>query len=84
MGMESLNTAARAAGFAMAAPDDLLQEGAATAKRYPDPARDTVLLRPLEFTHEFTEEPKVGAKIAQGATEWLRSLAGAFGRRAPA
>jgi hypothetical protein len=78
MGMEALNSAARAAGFAMAAPDDLLQEGAASMKRRPEPARsvDAVVLRPLESTPDAT--------LAHRATEWLRNLFGASGRRAPA
>ena len=72
MGMETLNNAVRAAGFAMAASDEPYGEvetvKAETSEWQP---ADAVLRAPV-----VPEAPRSG--------EWFRSVLGLFGRRAPA
>lgn len=75
MGMESLNSAARAAGFAMAASDDPHDEIRAEGKA------DETQWRPgeavlLHGPPRSRRRPRVG--------DWVRSVLGLFGRRAPA
>jgi hypothetical protein len=73
MGMEALNNAARAAGFAMAACDEPHQE----IRVEPKPVE--AQWRPAEAV--LLHEP-AGAGPRMG--DWMRSLLGLFGRRAPA
>ncbi len=71
MGMETLNSAARAAGFAMAASDDPHQsDGGVTQDVAPWRSGEAVLTRDTPQSGRFGE--------------WVRSLFGMFGRRAPA
>lgn len=78
MSMETLNTAARAAGFAMATSDEGAQESKAEAKPETETWRsgEAILLH-QEAQHD-TPKP------APTATDWLKSLFGVFGRGAPA
>jgi hypothetical protein len=76
MGIEALNDAARAAGFAMAAPEEpygeveviLVEAARAETRRQPGTA---VALR----------EP---APAVSRVGDWMRGMLGLFGRRAPA
>jgi hypothetical protein len=69
MGIESLNSAARAAGFAMAAPDD--------------PFEDVVSpLRAVETPWRPGEAVLVGETPAE-RFDWMRALLSLFGWRAP-
>lgn len=72
MGMESLNSAVHAAGFAMAASDDP-HEATRSA-----PTQEVAPWRPGEavLTRDTPQSGRFG--------EWVRSLFGMFGRRAPA
>jgi hypothetical protein len=76
MGIETLNTAARAAGFAMATSDEAAQESKVEAKPETESWRagDAVLL----------SSGAQDAKRASSIADWLKSLFGVFGRRAPA
>lgn len=74
MGMETLNSAARAAGFAMAASDEPYEEVKAEAKA------DAISWRPGEavmLTSAKLEPP-------HRSGDWFRTMLGLFGRRAPA
>jgi hypothetical protein len=76
MGIEALNNAARAAGFAMAAPDDTAEEEvvrkpAVTTSWRPSPV---ALLGPTA--------PQV-ARPSQ-VSDWFKSVLGTTGRGAPA
>ena len=74
MGMETLNSAARAAGFAMAASDEPYEEVKTEVKV------ETTAWRPSEavmLTASNVERP-------HKAGDWLRTMLGVFGRRAPA
>ena len=77
MGIETLNTAARAAGFAMAS-DEASSESKADAKPETESWRsgDAILLDP--------ESSDAAAKAAPASGDWLKSLLGVFGRGAPA
>jgi len=66
MGMEALNSAARAAGFAMAASEEPYAEVKVEA-------------RPAERPGEAMPRPEP-ARVG----DWVRSMFGLFGRRAPA
>ena len=68
MGMETLNTAARAAGFAMAGTEEIFEE----RKTEPVPVSAGTALVP------------VAPMRPQGMMEWLRSYLGFLGGRAPA
>jgi hypothetical protein len=74
MGMETLNNAARAAGFAMAASDEPYEEVKTEAK--------------VEATGWRPSEAKMlAAGRLDGhhkAGDWFRTMLGLFGRRAPA
>jgi hypothetical protein len=70
--MEALNNAARAAGFAMAACDEPYEE----LRVEPKPAETQ--WRPGEAVLPHGTEPGLRA------VDWMRSLFGLFGRRAPA
>ena len=73
MGMETLNNAARAAGFAMAASDEPYEQVKAEGKPVPAwrPSEALVL-------------PAASLQAPHRSAEWLRSMLGFFGRRAPA
>ncbi len=78
MGMETLNNAAHAAGFAMVGSDDLFDEPKVEAKLEEKSWRpgEAVLLH---------APPKEGqAKPHASMTEWIRGMLGVSGRRAPA
>lgn len=75
MGMETLNSAARAAGFAMAASDEPLNQSGAEFKP------DTQTLRPGEAV---VLQSAATPKSAASMTDWVKSLFGLFGRGAPA
>ena len=73
MGMETLNSAARAAGFAMAASDEPYEQVKVETKAAADwrPSEAITLASPnLQAPHK--------------TADWLRSMLGLFGRRAPA
>ena len=76
MSMETLNTAARAAGFAMAMSDEGSQEGKVEAKPETETwrASEAIVL---------AQDPQ-GATPKTSATDWFKSLFGLSGRRAPA
>jgi hypothetical protein len=76
MSIETLHTAARAAGFAMAASDEVAEEKQAEAKGETEGWRsgEAVLLA--------ADTPAV--KSVPSTAEWLKSLFGISGRRAPA
>jgi hypothetical protein len=69
--METLNNAARAAGFAMAASDEPHEEVRTSAT-------EATQWRPGEavLTHQPSKSGRVG--------DWTRTVLGLFGRRAPA
>jgi hypothetical protein len=74
--METLNTAARAAGFAMAASDEGSQESKVVAKPETETWRSSeAILLP--------SEPQDATRKAS-ATDWFKSFFGLSGRRAPA
>ena len=76
MSMETLNTAARAAGFAMATSDEGSQESKVEAKPEAEAwrsARPSCSLR--------TRRPP---RAKASAADWFKSLFGLFGRGAPA
>jgi hypothetical protein len=74
MGIETLNTAARAAGFAMAA-DEVAEDGKTEAKVEGESWRPDAV-QPAPDTAE--------AKAMPSAADWFKSLFGMSGRRAPA
>ena len=78
MGIETLNTAARAAGFAMATSDEASSDNKASAKPETESWRsgDAILLDP--------EPSDAAVKVASSSGDWLKSLLGVFGRGAPA
>jgi hypothetical protein len=71
--MEELNSAARAAGFAMAASEEPYAEVKVEAR----PAETQ--LRPGEAVAR-SEPARVGPRVG----DWVRGMLGLFGRRAPA
>jgi len=77
MGIEALNNAARAAGFAMAAPDDPPEEE--VARR---PAIDTSW-RPGTAVSLIAPTPLNVARPSQ-VSDWFKTMLGAAGRGAPA
>ena len=77
MSIETLNTAARAAGFAMVT-DEPSQEGKAEAKA------ETETLRSDEDMLLQQELQNTTPKAASSATDWVKGLFGVFGGRAPA
>ncbi len=74
MGMETLNSAARAAGFAMAASDEPYEEVKTEVKV------ETTGWRPSEAAMLTSTNPTPSHK----AGDWFRTMLGLFGRRAPA
>lgn len=72
MGMETLNSAARAAGFAMAASDE----------PYETPATVKVEAQGWRPSEAMMLTPAVARPSHAGA--WFRGVLGLFGRRAPA
>ena len=77
MGIEALNNAARAAGFAMAAPDDTTDEEVVRK-----PAADTSWRPSTAVALLGPTAPQV-ARPSQ-VSDWFRSMLGATGRGAPA
>ena len=77
MGIETLNTAAHAAGFAMATSDEAAQDGKVEAKTETESWRsgDAIMLTP---------EDSDAVKTATSAADWVKGLFGMSGRRAPA
>jgi hypothetical protein len=74
MGIETLNTAAHAAGFAMAA-DEVAEDKKAEAEVETESWRsEAVLLAP----------DTAEGKAVPSTADWLKSLFGMSGRRAPA
>jgi hypothetical protein len=69
MGIEKLNSAAWAAGFAMAPPEDSFEEAGSAVKTV------TTQWRPGEAV--MVREPSIDR------SDWLKALFGLFGRRAP-
>ena len=78
MGIEALNAAARAAGFAMAAPDDTPEEEVAH-KPAPAPA-----WRPGTAVAVVRAPAAVDIGRPSQVSDWLRTMFGASGRGAPA
>lgn len=76
MGIETLHTAARAAGFAMAASDEAAEEKKAEAKV------ETESWRSGEAVLLVADTPAV--KAVPSTADWLKSLFGMSGGRAPA
>ena len=76
MSMETLNTAARAAGFAMATSDEVSPESKVEAKPETEAWRSSEAIL-------VSLEPQVVARKASAA-DWFKSLLGLSGRRAPA
>jgi len=76
MSMETLNTAARAAGFAMATSDEGLQESKVEANLEAEAWRSSEAALLLQGSQEAA--PKASA------ADWFKSLFGLSGRRAPA
>jgi hypothetical protein len=78
MGIEALNAAARAAGFAMAAPDDTPEEEVArkpaTAAAWRSGTAVSVVRPPAA----------VDVGRPSQVSDWLRGMLGASGRGAPA
>ena len=78
MGMETLNNAARAAGFAMATSDDLLNDSKAEARTESEAWRPGEAIMPSQVA------PSSGNAF-QAATDWVKGrIFGVFGRGAPA
>ncbi len=73
MSMETLNTAARAAGFAMATSDEGSQESKVEAKLEAEAWR----------SGEAIKDPQDTTRKAS-AVDWFKSLFGLLGRGAPA
>ncbi|KAB2912413.1 MAG: hypothetical protein F9K29_19290 [Hyphomicrobiaceae bacterium] len=78
MGMETLNNAARAAGFAMAGSDDQFDERKVEAK--PEERG----WRPGEAVLLHAPPKKDQAKAHTSMTEWIKGMFGVSGRGAPA
>jgi hypothetical protein len=78
MGIETLNNAARAAGFAMA-PD----EGVADEPR-PEIKAEGGAWQAGEPVLRTAPATFVVAKSSVSTTDWVKGVFGAFGRRAPA
>jgi hypothetical protein len=76
MSMETLNTAARAAGFAMATSDEAAQDAKVEAKPEAEMWRSSEAI-------VFQQGPQTAAPKTSAA-DWLKSLFGLSGRRAPA
>lgn len=74
MGMETLNSAARAAGFAMAASDEPYEEVKTEVKL------ETTGWRPSEAV----TLAKTGPVRPNKSGEWFRTMLSLLGRRAPA
>jgi hypothetical protein len=78
MGIETLNTAAWAAGFAMAANDEPLNEPKAEAR----PEADTAWRASNPVLD--VQRTRLVSRSTPSTTEWVKGVFGAFGRRAPA
>lgn len=78
MGMETLNNAARAAGYAMATSDDLLNNGKAEARP------EIEAWRPGEAVMASQPAPS-SSNTLHSVTDWVKGrVLGVFGRGAPA
>jgi hypothetical protein len=78
MGIETLNSAAWAAGFAMAPPDEVQNECLPAAET------DSQRWRPGEVALVAPTQNAAQEKAAHGVGEWFKGVIGVFGRRAPA
>jgi len=79
MGIEALNNAARAAGFAMAAPDDTSEAEAEVVRK---PAVDTSWRPSTAVSLLGPTTPQV-TRPSQ-VSDWFKAVLGATGRGAPA
>jgi hypothetical protein len=70
MGIEQLNSAAWAAGFAMAASEEDFEDGC-------------VVVEPVEAQWTPSRAVVVRGPAPEDRTDWLRALLSLFGRRAP-
>lgn len=77
MSIETLNNAARAAGFAMAGPDEFSEENKPEAKPEPEAESWRAGEPVLSQQEKLQDAPKATA------TEWVKNLFGTLGR-APA
>ena len=78
MGMETLNNAARAAGFAMAASDDLLNNSKAEARTENEAWRPGEAIMPSQV-------PPASANTLHTVADWVKGrIFSVFGRGAPA
>jgi len=75
MGMETLNNAARAAGFAMAGTDEIYEE---------PKSQVTPVAAGWQTPEAVLPQDTAMALRPQRTGDWLKSLLGLFGRRAPA
>ena len=79
MGMETLNNAARAAGFAMATSDELLSNG-----KPPEAKTEIEAWRPGEAIMATQSAPAAGGAL-HAVTDWVKGrVFGVLGRGAPA
>ena len=76
MGIEALNNAARAAGFAMAAPDDTPEEEVAQRPAVETSWRPGTAVNVLSPTRQVPRPSQV--------SDWFKTMLGAAGRGAPA
>ena len=78
MGIETLNNAARAAGYAMATSDDLLSRSKS------EPRPETEAWRPGEAIMPSQAKPEASGTV-QAVSDWLKArLVSVLGRDAPA
>jgi hypothetical protein len=77
MGIEALNNAARAAGFAMAAPDDTSDEEVVRKPAVDTSWRPSTAVRLLGPTAPQVTRPSQ-------VSDWFKAVLGATGRGAPA
>jgi hypothetical protein len=75
MGIETLNSAARAAGFAMASSEELFNESKPEVKLEPPPRAGEPSVQ---------KAPTALAQKTAPATEWIKGVFSVLGRRAPA
>lgn len=76
MGMDRLNTAATAAGYAMATPEDDTEALVAPAIERPEPGRALMVVP--------AAQPISAMQNVSAAVTWLRGHLPTFGGRAPA
>lgn len=78
MSIEALNNAVRAAGFAMASPDELSEESKPEAKPEAEAWQAGEAVLPTQ------DQRESAPKAASSATDWVKSLFSVLGRGAPA